>query len=62
MVQELIIGLLFISALFFLGRMVYRAFSQKENCSAGCSCSTISVKEIEEKMKADKRFDQKTNS
>jgi FeoB-associated Cys-rich membrane protein len=62
MVQEIIIGILFVLALFFLGRMVYRAFTQKENCSAGCSCSNVSIKEIEAKMKNDTRFDQKTIS
>lgn len=54
--QEGIIGLLFTLALFFLGRMVYRAFSKKENCSAGCSCSAVSIEEIEKKIEADKRF------
>ena len=56
MVQEIIIGLLFALALAFLVRMVYKAFTQKDNCSAGCSCSTISIQEIEQKMKTDKRF------
>ncbi len=57
MEQELIIGLLFTLALFFLVRMVYKTFTQKENCSGGCSCSNISIQEIEEKMKTDKRFE-----
>jgi K+-transporting ATPase c subunit len=56
--QEIIIGLLFTIALFFLGRMVYKAFTQKENCAAGCSCSTVSIQEIEKKIEADKRFQQ----
>ena len=57
--QELIIALLFALALFFLVRMVYRAFTQKDNCSVGCSCSSVSIEEIEKKMKEDKRFEHK---
>lgn len=57
--QEIIIGLLFAVALFFLGRMVYRQFSKKEGCGEGCGCSSasaVSIEEIEKKLKADKRF------
>jgi hypothetical protein len=39
--QELIIGLIFAAALFYLGRRVYRSFfSKKAGCSKGCGCST----------------------
>lgn len=57
MEQEVIVGLLFAMALFFLVRMVYKTFTQKENCSGSCSCSHVSMEEIEKKMKADKRFE-----
>jgi hypothetical protein len=56
--QEITIGLLFTIALFYLGRMVYRQFTKKEGCEAGCSCSgSISIDDIEEKLKKDKRFE-----
>ncbi|MDF2454226.1 MAG: hypothetical protein K0R51_219 [Cytophagaceae bacterium] len=57
--QEIIIGLLFAVALFFLGRMVYRQFTKKEGCGEGCGCSSasaVSMEEMEKKLKADKRF------
>ncbi len=59
--QEIIIGLLFAVALFFLGRMVYRQFTKKEGCGEGCGCSSasaVSMDEIEAKLKKDKRFEQ----
>ena len=59
MVQEIIIGILFTAALFFLGKIVYKTFNQKENCSAGCSCSSVSIQDIENKIKTDKRFEKK---
>lgn len=60
MYQEMIIGLLFAVALFFLGRMVYRQFTRKDGCGEGCGCSSasaVSMQEIEKKLKADKRFE-----
>lgn len=57
--QELIIGFLFLLALFYLGKLAYRQFSKKESCGDGCGCSSaskISLDDIERKLKADKRF------
>jgi hypothetical protein len=57
--QEIIIGLLFAVALFFLVRMVYRQFTKKEGCGegcGGCKASSVSIDEMEKKLKADKRF------
>lgn len=57
--QEIIIGILFAVALFFLGRMGYRQFTKKEGCGEGCGCSSasaVSMEEIEKKLKADERF------
>ncbi|QJD80510.1 FeoB-associated Cys-rich membrane protein [Spirosoma rhododendri] len=39
--QELIIGLIFAVALFYLGRRAYRSFfSKKAGCGKGCGCAT----------------------
>jgi hypothetical protein len=37
MVQSIIIGLLVMAALFYLGRMVYKAFQGKASCGGGCA-------------------------
>ncbi len=56
MIQELIVGAIFVGALFFLGKLVYRAFSGNPSCSGGCdSCNVIDVEAIEKKIKASER-------
>lgn len=45
--QEIIVGLIFIIALGFIGRAVFRAFSGTPTCSSGCDgCQTIDVEAI----------------
>ncbi|MBY0435328.1 MAG: FeoB-associated Cys-rich membrane protein [Cyclobacteriaceae bacterium] len=34
--QQIIIGLIFLGAAIYLGRMVYRSFQAKNACSSGC--------------------------
>ncbi len=36
MIQQIIIGLIFLGAAIYLGRMVYRSFQAKNACSSGC--------------------------
>lgn len=51
MIQHLIIGLLFTGALFYLGRLAYRAFTSK-NCASGCGkCSAVDFNQIEQKIR-----------
>jgi len=39
MTEQLIIGLLFLAALFYLGRRLYRTvFAKKPGCANGCGC------------------------
>ena len=48
MLQEVVVLLVFITALVYLGRMVYRNFTTDSGCPKGCgSCSTIDFKKIE---------------
>jgi hypothetical protein len=52
MIQNIIVGLLFASALFYVGRMIYRNFTAKSACDSGCGkCSTIDVDKIEKQLK-----------
>ena len=53
--QQLIIVLLFGGALFFVGRMIYKAFQAKAGCATGCAkCSAVDFKQIEEKIRSGK--------
>ncbi|MBL7835858.1 MAG: FeoB-associated Cys-rich membrane protein [Cyclobacteriaceae bacterium] len=52
MLQQVIILLLFISALAYLGRMVYRMFRAK-SCATGCGkCSAVDFNKIEKDLNA----------
>ena len=51
MIQEINVILIFVMALAYLGRLVYRNFTAKSGCPKGCgSCSTIDFKKIEQEM------------
>ena len=55
-IQEIIVALLFVVALIFVGRRLYKSVTEK-NCSKGCgACSSIDfskidTRELEEKWK-----------
>ncbi|MFN8336665.1 MAG: hypothetical protein U0U09_16160 [Cyclobacteriaceae bacterium] len=52
MFQQVIILLLFLSALAYLGRMVYRMF-QSKSCATGCGkCSAVDFNKIEKDLNA----------
>jgi hypothetical protein len=49
--QEIIIGLLFITASIFLVRSIYLHFTRKEACKTGCgSCSAVDFEKIEKQI------------
>lgn len=57
MFQQAIIVLLFVSALVYLGRMIYRSF-QSKSCATGCGkCGAIDFDKIEKQLVA-KNFKQ----
>jgi len=51
MIQQVIILLIFIAALVYIGRMLYRNFAAKGGCASGCgACSTIDFKKIQKDL------------
>ena len=55
MLQEIIIGLVFLGALGYVGRIFYRQFFAKSSagCAMGCSgCTAIDLKKIEQQIAA----------
>ncbi|HBK87230.1 MAG: FeoB-associated Cys-rich membrane protein [Cyclobacteriaceae bacterium] len=45
MIQEIIIGLVFLVAISYIGRVIYRSFQAKHTCASGCGkCGEIDEK------------------
>jgi FeoB-associated Cys-rich membrane protein len=48
MIQQILIGLIFLGAAFYLGRMVYRSFQAKNACTSGCGkCGAADLEEVQ---------------
>jgi hypothetical protein len=52
MIQQIIIGAIFLGAVFYVGRLIYRSFHAK-SCATGCGkCNAVDFTKIEEQLKA----------
>jgi len=52
MIQLIIIGAIFLGAVFYVGRLIYRSFHAK-SCATGCGkCNAVDFNKIEEQLKA----------
>jgi hypothetical protein len=52
MIQQILVGLVFAAALFYVGRLLYRSFQAKSACSTGCGkCGAVDFQKIEEQLK-----------
>ena len=53
MIQEILIGLVFIGALWYVGRMVIKAFrGSAAGCSTGCGkCGALDFTKLEKQLK-----------
>ena len=52
MVQQVIIIGLFLAAVFYLGRLVIKAFQAKSACTTGCGkCGAVDFAKIEKQLK-----------
>jgi hypothetical protein len=48
MIQQIVIGLIFITALGYIGNLIYKSFQAKNACSSGCGkCGAIDLEKIE---------------
>jgi len=55
MLQQIIVGVIFLGALVYIGRMVYRSFQAKSGCATACGkCSAIDFQKIETQIKKGK--------
>jgi hypothetical protein len=52
MVQELLLVVLFVAALFYIGKTIYKSFQAKTGCSTGCAkCGAVDFDKIEKQLK-----------
>jgi hypothetical protein len=52
MIQEIIIGIVFLGALFYVGRMLYKNMSAKTACNSGCAkCGVIDFIKMQQQIK-----------
>jgi hypothetical protein len=50
-VQEIIIGAVFLTALGYVGRLIYRSFQAKHACATGCGkCGAVDFEKIEKEI------------
>lgn len=56
MVQEIIVGLIFLGALIYIGKIIYRSFKPKNGvCDKGCgSCGAIDFKKLEKQIQKER--------
>jgi FeoB-associated Cys-rich membrane protein len=53
MIQQILIGLIFLAAAFYLGKMVYRSFQAKHACSSGCGkCAVADLEKVKKNISA----------
>jgi formate dehydrogenase assembly factor FdhD len=53
MIQQVLIGLIFSGACFYLGRMIFRSFQAKHACTSGCGkCGATDLEKIEKNIPA----------
>ena len=52
MIQQLIVGLIFLGALFYVGRLIYKSFQSKSACASGCGkCGVVDFQKIDKQIK-----------
>lgn len=51
MIQQIILGLIFLSAVLYVGRLVFRSFQTKSACTSGCGkCGAVDFRKIEKQI------------
>ena len=52
MIQQVLVALMFATALFYLGRLTVKSFRAKSACATGCKCG-VDFAKVEEKLKGE---------
>lgn len=57
MIQQVILGILFLGAAFYLGRSLYLSFQAKKSCATGCGkCGVIDVDMLSKDIRKNEAF------
>jgi hypothetical protein len=52
MIQSLGVGLIFLLALVYVGRLIYKSFQAKSSCESGCGkCGAVDFNKIEKQLR-----------
>lgn len=52
MIQEVLLGMVFAGAVFYVVRLIYKNFQSKSACATGCGkCGALDIKKIEARLK-----------
>lgn len=52
MIQTLIVAIIFITAVAYIGRMIFKSFQAKSACDSGCGkCGAVDFNKIEKQLK-----------
>ncbi len=52
MVQEIIVGIVFAGAVYYVGQLIYKSLQSKSACTTGCGkCGVLDIEKIEAQMK-----------
>lgn len=56
MIQEIVVWLIFLAALLYIGKIIYRSFKPKNGvCDKGCgSCGAVDFKKLEQQIQKDR--------
>ena len=50
--QQVLLGLIFLGAIVYIGSMIYKSFQAKTGCASGCGkCGAIDFAKIEQQLK-----------
>jgi len=53
MIQQIVIGLIFLVALGYIGNLIYKSFQAKNACSTGCGkCGAVDLAKIEKSIQS----------
>ena len=51
MIQEIVIGLIFLAAIGYVGTLIYKSFQAKHACTSGCGkCGAADLEKIEKQI------------
>jgi len=52
MLQQILVGVLFLGSLAYVGRLIYQSLQAKSGCATGCGkCGTLDINKIEAQIK-----------